>query len=164
MANADPDDTDNPKKKSKLPLILGLVVSLLGGAAGFFLAYTGMLFGSDPADEGMAKEEVASVKAMPDIAFVEMAPITVSLTDQGAVRHLLFRAQLETPSAYQKEVEQLLPRIVDVLNSYLRAVELADLKSASALVKLRAQMLRRIKVVVGEERVRDLLVMEFVLN
>ena len=58
----------------------------------------------------------------------------------------------------------LLPRILDVLNGYLRAVETADLENPSALVKLRAQMLRRVQIVTGEGRVRDLLVTEFVLN
>ena len=49
-------------------------------------------------------------------------------------------------------------------NSYLRALELRDLEDPSALTRLRAQMLRRVQVVAGPERVNDLLVMEFVLN
>jgi len=32
------------------------------------------------------------------------------------------------------------------------------------LLRLRSQMLRRVQVVTGEGRVRDLLIMEFVLN
>ena len=58
----------------------------------------------------------------------------------------------------------LRPRILDVLNGYLRAVEVAELEDPSALVRLRAQMLRRIQVVAGEGRVNDLLISEFVLN
>ena len=53
---------------------------------------------------------------------------------------------------------------MDVLNSYLRAVAVSDLEDPSALVSLRAQMLRRIQLVTGEGRVRDLLIMEFVLS
>ena len=56
------------------------------------------------------------------------------------------------------------PRVMDVLNSYLRAVEVSDLEDPSALISLRAQMLRRIQLVTGEGRVRDLLIMEFVLS
>jgi flagellar FliL protein len=51
-----------------------------------------------------------------------------------------------------------------VLNGYLRAVETSDLENPAALVRLKAQMLRRIQIVTGEGRVRDLLVSEFVLN
>ena len=56
------------------------------------------------------------------------------------------------------------PRVVDVLNSYLRALEPSDLEANSILVRLRAQMLRRIQIVTGAGRVNDLLIMEFVLN
>jgi flagellar FliL protein len=33
-----------------------------------------------------------------------------------------------------------------------------------ALTRLRGQMLRRVQIVVGKDRVRDLLIMDFVLN
>ena len=57
-----------------------------------------------------------------------------------------------------------MPRILDVLNTYLRAVEVRDLEQPASLARLRAQMLRRVQVVTGEGRVRDLLITEFVLN
>jgi len=57
-----------------------------------------------------------------------------------------------------------MPRILDVLNSYLRAVAITDLEDPTAMARLRAQMLRRVQIVTGEGRVRDLLVTEFVLN
>ena len=49
-------------------------------------------------------------------------------------------------------------------NSYLRAVAITDLEDPSAMTRLRAQMLRRVQIVTGEGRVRDLLVTEFLLN
>ena len=58
----------------------------------------------------------------------------------------------------------LLPRILDVLNGYLRAIAVSEIESPAGLVRLRAQLLRRIQIVTGEGRVRDLLVTEFVLN
>ncbi|WP_298677107.1 flagellar basal body-associated protein FliL [uncultured Lentibacter sp.] len=161
MADEEKPD-EEPKKKSKLPLILGVVLALAGGGGGFFAVYSGMIFGAPSQEEAKAQEE--KPEDLPDIAFVEIDPLTVSLIDNGRDRHLRFRAHLETPGEYQADVEKLLPRIVDVLNSYLRALELKDLKSPSALVRLRAQMLRRVQLVVGEGRVRDLLIMEFVLN
>jgi flagellar FliL protein len=61
-------------------------------------------------------------------------------------------------------VTLLIPRILDVINGYLRSVEVAELAYPNALVRLRSQMLRRILIVTGEGRVRDLLVTEFVLH
>ena len=46
----------------------------------------------------------------------------------------------------------------------VRAIDVAEIEDPGALVKMRAQMLRRVQIVSGEGRVRDLLVTEFVLN
>ncbi len=101
---------------------------------------------------------------LPDISFVSLPQLVVSLGAGSQSDHLIFRADLEVPRTMVQEVESILPRVVDVLNSYLRALEPRDIEGPSSLVKLRAQMLRRIQLVAGQDRVRDLLVMEFVLN
>ncbi|MDQ2090572.1 flagellar basal body-associated FliL family protein [Marimonas arenosa] len=161
-----------PKKKSKQPLILGLVLALAGGGVGFYATFSGMILGSDSrAAEGghdSGKDDHvsdhSSDPAIGDIAFVAVDPMVVSMGLGADAQHLRFRAQLEVPTQYQADVEKLLPRVVDVLNSYLRALEVSDLADAAALVRLRAQMLRRIQIVIGTGRVNDLLIMEFVLN
>lgn len=160
-------ETDEaPKKASKLPLILGLVLALVGGGGGFYAVYSGMILGSDSshAEEEKAHVEVVESKPIDDVGYVGMDPFIVSLTNGGGADYLRFRAQLEVPSTHQEEVERVLPRVVDVLNGYLRALSTADIESPDALVKLRSQMLRRVQIVTGQERVSDLLVMEFVLN
>ena len=101
---------------------------------------------------------------LPDIAFVPIVPILVSLGPGSNAKHLRFQAQLEVEKAYVNDVTTLLPRVVDVLNSYLRAIEPEELEEAGALLMLRSQMLRRAQIVVGDGRIRDLLIMEFVLN
>lgn len=161
LAEADaPQDAEPKKKKSKLPMIVGLVLALVLGGGGFYATYSGLLFGSD--DVAHAVE--ATPDPLPDIAFVPIEPVVISLGPTSSSRHLRFTAQLEVAKAYSGEVAILMPRILDVLNSYLRAVEVADLENPAAMAKLRAQMLRRVQIVTGEGRVRDLLVTEFVLN
>lgn len=170
-----PEAADAPKKRSKLPMILGLALALAGGGGGFYAAYSGMIpFGDshgadgpgDAHDEagGHGEGGAAQSEDLPDIAFVPVEPMVISLGAGADMQHLRFRAQLEVPSAHRRDVETLLPRVVDVLNSYLRALELSDIADAAALVRLRAQMLRRIQIVTGADRVNDLLIMEFVLN
>ncbi|SNS92562.1 flagellar basal body-associated FliL family protein [Antarctobacter heliothermus] len=170
MSDATVDETEqDAKKSSKLPLIIGLVLALAGGGGGFYAVQSGLLSvgksdetgGHPPADHGDPHVET---KALPDVSFVEVPPVLISLGPGAQANHLRFRASLEVPSQYQAEVEKILPRIQDVLNSYLRALEAHDLEAQGALVRLRGQLLRRIKLVAGEDRVRDLLVLEFVLN
>ena len=161
MAEAEvPQDAAPKKKKSRLPMILGVVLALASGGGGFYATYSGILFG--PASEHVEAEDAAG--ALPDIAFVPVEPLVISLGPGATSRHLRFTAQIEVKKGHAEEVTMLLPRIMDVLNGYLRAIEVTQLEDPASLVRLRAQMLRRIQIVTGEGRVRDLLITEFVLN
>jgi flagellar FliL protein len=158
-------EQDAPRKASKLPLLLGVVLALLGGGGGFFAVQSGM-FGGDATSEVKEAEAATTAEDAKDVsvAFVPIDPLVISLPGAGGRNYLRFSAQLEVAPTYVAEVEAIKPRIVDVLNGYLRAVEIAALEDPSALVRLRAQMLRRIQVVTGPGRVNDLLIMEFVLS
>lgn len=163
VTEADPNLVeDEPPKGSFKKILIGLVLALALGGAGFFATYSGMI-GNKPK---AAKQEngYEPVADLPDIAFVALDPLVISLGSSGQSRHLRFRGSLEVVPGYENEVSKLLPRVIDVLNAYLRAVEIAMLEDPSALIKLRAQMLRRVQLVTGEGRVRDLLILEFVLN
>lgn len=161
-AVADPEDVA-PAKKSKLPLVVGLVLAIAGGGGGFFAVKSGIIGGSTDHDvaNDHPEEAVAPTAA---VAFVALDPLIISLPGHGERVHLRFAAQLEVEPAHVSEIEAVKPRIVDVLNGYLRAVEIAELEDPTSLMRLRAQMLRRVQIVTGEGRVRDLLIMEFVLN
>ncbi|SOC07598.1 flagellar FliL protein [Rhodobacter sp. JA431] len=163
MAEPEAEGEEAPKKKSKLPLIIGLVLMLVLGGGAFFAIYSGMILAAPPAEGAAAHEPEPEPEPLPEIAFVALDPMVISLPGGGS-RHLRFTAQLEVPLNYQKEVELVKPRVLDVLNGFLRAVEVKDLEDPSSLMRLRAQMLRRVLVVVGEGKVNDLLVIEFVLN
>ncbi|PLL14609.1 flagellar basal body protein FliL [Tabrizicola sp. TH137] len=140
------------------PLIAGVALAVVLGGAGFLATWSGMIL---PA---AAPQADAGAESLPDVAFVPLDPVVVSLDTAGDGRHLRFVAQLEVASPHAGEVSHLTPRILDVLNGYLRAVDPVVLQQAGALLKIRAQLLRRIQIVTGEGRVRDLLVTEFVLG
>ena len=160
MANADVTPDEAPKRRSKKPLIFGAVAALLLGGGAFYATYSGLLLSGGEKQDA----EAADLEALPDIAFVPIDQMVLSLGAAAEGRYLRFTAQLEVPSVHAGDVTLLKPRILDVLNGYLRAVDPAELEDPAALVRLRAQMLRRIQIVTGEGRVRDLLVTEFVLN
>jgi flagellar FliL protein len=152
-------------KKRRLGLILGIVGALALGGGGFYAVWSGLV---DPAGlfagggghgGGHGEAELPA-----DVAFVPMEPIMVSLPPGSSARLLRFAGQLEVAPEHAAEVAAVLPRVVDVLNTFLRAVEPRDLEQPAALAPLRAQMLRRIQVVTGEGQVKDLLITEFVLN
>lgn len=164
MAETENTEEELPKPASKLPMIIGLVLALAGGGGGFFAVYSGMIFGGESQEKMVEETHDEPVSELPDIAFVAIEPVIISVRGAHGNKHLRFRAQLEVPASYQSDVELLLPRVVDVLNGYLRAIKVSDLEDSSALVRLRGQMLRRVQIVTGPGRVNDLLIMEFVLN
>ena len=165
-APEDPDAAEEPKKGGK-GMLIGLVGAVALGGGGFFAAYSGMLpIGGDspPAEEKAEKDPPKAMVAKTPVKFLPLDKIVVSLGRTARATHLQFGAQLEIVPGSEEEVTNLMPRILDVLNTYLRAVDERELESPSAMLRLRAQMLRRVQIVTGEDKVKDLLVTEFVLN
>jgi flagellar FliL protein len=160
MAEANETSDATPQKRSRRPMLIGFVLAVLLAGAGFFATWSGLLLETSNGHETTGEKP----GPLPNIAFVPVDPIIVSLGNSARNQHLRFTSQLEVEKGSASEVALLLPRILDVLNGYLRAVDVGQLENPSALVQIRAQMLRRIQIVTGEGRVRDLLITEFVLN
>ncbi|WP_170762737.1 flagellar basal body-associated FliL family protein [Ruegeria lacuscaerulensis] len=165
MTDATAEQADTPEKPGKKRVIIGVILALAGAAGGYFLTTSGLLpYGGMPAaGEAGETEKGKAVKALPQVGFVDLPPVIVSV-NAGNSRHLKFHAQLEVNTGHITDVEKMKPRIMDVLNGYLRALEVSDLEDSLALMRIRGHLLRRMEIVVGEGRVRDVLVMEFVLN
>lgn len=160
MAEEIDTDVDAPKKKGgKLGLILGLVLALAGGGGAFYAVQSGMILGAE--DEHAEEEHVE--EELPKIAFVPIDPMIIPMGKQSKY-NLRFQAQLEVAPDQAEQVAHLMPRILDVLNGYLRAVDAEVLANPASLLKLRAQMLRRVQLVAGREQVKDLLITEFVFG
>lgn len=153
-----------PGKKSRAGLLIGLTLALVLGGGGFYAVYAGLILAPAAEDGSAEPEQSEKPGALPPVAFVALEPLVISLGREAQNQHLRFRAELEVVPGSEADVQALAPRVIDVLNSYLRAVAVADLTEPAALIDLRAQMLRRIQLVTGEGRVKDLLIMEFVLN
>jgi flagellar FliL protein len=158
------DDTNGQKagKKGVMPLIIGLVAALISGGAGFMLVQMDML--PLPEKQAVEKEEPPKPIDLPRTAFLPLTPLIVTLGAGENLRQLQLTAQLEVAPEAVDAVALLTPRVVDVLNTYLRAVDAETVENPAAMLRMRAQMLRRVQVVTGEGMVRDVLVSEFILR
>lgn len=165
---AETAETEKPVKKSgKGILLVTVVLVLCGMGGGYYASASGLLSlkpAAAPPPDKQDGDGAAMPDALPDVAYVDLAPIIISLGQGGDLTQLRFHAQLEVEAEYIADVEKIKPRIIDVLNGYMRAMDISDLNDPLALMKMRSQMLRRAAIVAGQGRVRDLLVMEFVLN
>lgn len=135
----------------------------LGGAAGFHAVRTGIvevpsLFA------GYGAEAHGELDAWTAPSFVLLSPITVSLGPEARARHLRVALQLEVAPGAERAVADVAPRVLDVLNTFLRAVDEREFEIPRAMARLRAQMLRRVQLVAPPGTVHDVLIQEFVLN
>ncbi len=157
MAEDAADGADAPKETGKGGLLIGFVLALVAGGAGF--AFTSGMLASDKSSQPSKPMTISD-----DLAFVPVEPMTVAVGRPSERRYLRFRAELEVAKKYKSDIESMMPRVVDVLHTYLQSLKMEDVENPSSLLTLRSQMRRRVDLVVGGNRVHDLLVMEFVVN
>lgn len=151
-----------PGRSARPLLLLGLVLGsiALGSAAGAL----GLLA---PIHELMSGSEAAP-PAPVFYALPEFSIAIGALADERASapafgRHLRAVVQLEVEAARMAHVDALQPRIVDVLLTFLHAIDQRDVSSVWSLDRLKAQMLHRVRQVTGDDAVRGVLITELVL-
>ncbi|MDT8343314.1 MAG: flagellar basal body-associated FliL family protein [Thermohalobaculum sp.] len=151
------------RKGRKGFLIAGLLSLLGGGGGAFYAVHSGMI----PLPAALAEHAAAERSALDDWAapsFVALEPLTVSLGPEARARHLRVALQLEVAAGAEKAVGDVVPRVVDVLNTFLRAVDEREFEMPRAMARLRVQMLRRVQLVAPPGAIRDVLIQEFVLS
>lgn len=159
-------DIAEPVKRSRAPLFIGLALFLLFGGGGFFTVYSGMVslpFGEEKVEE-KKKPSYASAQPGGGPAFVPVGEMVIPLGPNARAKFLVIDMEIETRAEDAAALEALRPRLLDVFNTFLRAVEEADIEAPSATIRLRAQLLRRARAVAAPVEPRDLLITSFVLK
>lgn len=168
MSDATVEEQAGEPKRAKWPLILGIALLPIGGAGGYFAAQSGLLGAGAAPDETAAEVAPASRYEDPvplgDVGFVDVPAVVINSGTSGQARTVRLQVTIEVPAQRVQAVTTVVPRVQDVLNSYLRALDPADFERPGALDRVRGQLLRRVKLVAGDENVRDLLVLEFIVN
>lgn len=146
-------------------ILIGVLLAVAAGGGSFFAVYSGMLPLPLPDRQAMKAEAKKDEPLdLPMTAFVPLEQVVVTLGRGADLRQLALTAQLEVEPNAIDTVALLMPRVIDVMNTYLRAVDVSLIEDPASMLRLRAQMLRRIQVVTGDGVVRDLLVSEFIVR
>lgn len=164
MANEDVEEVKTPPKKGKLGMILALLLSLVAGAGGFYAAFSGMIPLGQSSEIEAEGGDQETLKPLGNAVYIELDPLVVNIRSSSKYQLLKFVGQLEVKPEHASDIEQIKPRLMDVMNTYLNALEAARFEDPIALIKLRAQLLRRLQVISGDGRIEDLLIMEFILQ
>ena len=148
----------------KLVLFIVLPILLIGaGAAGaFFAGLLDPLLGSEP--EPVVEEEVAPVSSK--AVFYDLPDMLVNLNSSGRKNsYLKISISLElTGEEDRDEIANLLPRVVDNFQVYLRELRIEDLRGSAGLQRLREELLIRVNTATHPIQVRDVLFKEMLVQ
>lgn len=159
MADEELDEIDVPKK-SKLPLILGVVSALLlGGAAGFGAS---MMLGKDAEasvdGEGAPEIDPETGEPIPEgpsevRAVVDLGSMTINLRGGGGGRVVRMDVKLEASESFQATITE---REAELRNTIIMVVSdyaYADLEGLDGKVRLQDEILARINGLMAPERI-----------
>ncbi len=143
----------------KLILLAGVpVLLLLLGGGAFF----GGFIGGPGGDEEHAEEEGPP----PEIHFFDLPEMLVNLNTGGnKTTFLKVKVSLEIEGAEAVPVlENLLPRVLDNFQIYLRELRIEDLNGSAGMFRLKQELLMRINRAVDPIRVTDVLFREILVQ
>jgi len=166
LDDIDMDTSEEEGEASAKPPLLKTLGLSLAAALGLGAVAAGVAFIVPVTGDKMVAENLheKQTKHYQEIAFVNLEPLIITLGPNAASRYLKISISLETSEGDLSTVEHLKPKFRDVLNTYLRAVEEADLVEPSATTRLRAQILRRLQVVAPSGAVANVLITDFILS
>ncbi|HWA43289.1 MAG TPA: flagellar basal body-associated FliL family protein [Hypericibacter adhaerens] len=163
-AQGDAAAAEAPKKKKfsgkKLVLFVLLPLLLLGGGGAG--AYMMGLFGGAKAEQ---TAEAKPEETKPSI-YYEMPEMLVNLVTTGKKpSYLKLKVSLELKDEEaSKQVEAVLPRIVDSFQVYLRALRVEDLQGSAGILRLRQELLTRVADAAKPAEVHDVLFKEMLVQ
>lgn len=153
------DQGEGKKKRGKraiLFMVIGLVLVLLvgGGGAAYFFLFAG-------------QEEAEVVPEAPKVTvFYDLPDILVNLNSSGRqASYLKLKVALEhnDPLATPK-LNELLPRVIDNFQIYLRELRPDDLVGSAGLYRLKEELLIRVNQAVAPIQINDVLFKEMLIQ
>ena len=164
--DADTSDDTGGKRKKLILFIVIPVLLLIGGGVG--VAVMLGLFSSkppvNPDEEQVQVEEVMAPTVQ--TTFFEIPDLIVNLNTSGRKSVFLkIKISLEIADpADIATINQLLPRIVDNFQVYLRELRVQDLQGSAGMYRLHEELLRRVNIAVRPAKVKDVLFKEMLVQ
>ncbi len=151
----------------RLIMFIALPILLLGGigAGVFFSGLADPLLGKEQVEGEEAHEEEEVVEHGPPVYF-DLPQMLVNLNSTGRKSNFLkIVVSLELPSEEDvHRLEEVMPRVVDNFQVYLRELRVEDLRGSSGLYRLREELLLRVNTAIQPAHVNDVLFKEMLVQ
>lgn len=144
-----------PKNKFKLIAMAIAVLVLAGGAGTWFFFFR-------------HHDDVHAEAPAPKLpSFVEVPDILVNMSGQPGERVQYLKVKIVLEVKEEKQVEQIkptMPRITDVLQTYLRELRPNDLNGSVGMFRLKEELTRRVNAVISPGTVTAVLFKEIFIQ
>lgn len=162
----DAEDDGGGLNAKKLILFVALPLLLIGGGAAAYL--TGALDSFIKSEESVedssydVEQEAANLNA----AFLKIPDMIVNLSSSdGQPRYLRLSVQLELENEEAKlAVENVMPRVIDQFQTYLRELRVKDLRGSAGIYRLQMELLSRVNAAAYPVEVQDVLFQEILIQ
>ena len=163
------DDDGGSKRLSGKKIVLFIVLPLLlliGAGVGVTVMLGVFSEPPPPAETEAGVPQPAEPEPTAQTTFFEVPDLIVNLnTDIRKSTFLKIKISLEiADSADTDVINQMLPRIVDNFQVYLRELRIQDLQGSAGMYRLREELLRRVNIAVRPARVKDVLFKEMLVQ
>ena len=165
--------------KKKIIIIAGAAVVLLL-AIGAGLYFTGVLDKMMPGHKvdcaavkegdkdyaACAEQAAKGASGMTPGIFVQIPDLIVNLNGNTKQPHFLkiaIKVELETKED-EKPFNEVMPRIIDQFQTYLRELRMEDLRGSAGLYRMKLELLNRVRAAALEVKVRDVLFQEILVQ
>ncbi len=154
-------------KKILLFIVLPLLI-IGGGAGAYFMGVfdNAASEGGEHATAETAEGAHGVAQGNASAAFLEIPDMIVNLSSSdGQPRYLRLSVQLELKSEAEKlSVEQVMPRVIDQFQTYLRELRVKDLRGSAGIYRLQMELLSRVNAAAYPVEVQDVLFQEILIQ
>ncbi|MFH1805521.1 MAG: flagellar basal body-associated FliL family protein [Pseudomonadota bacterium] len=161
------------RSKKLIVVIILLILLLTGGAAAAY--FTGvlqpvidMLLGDGTqTEEVITEDSIERAPGVPEnVGFIDLPEILVNLNaGPGRQSYLKIRVSLEVADQLMvPQIEQIMPRIVDNFQVYLRELRPDDLAGSEGMFRLREELLLRVSAAAKPAKINDVLFKEMLVQ
>ena len=164
--DADTSDDTGGKRKKLILFIVIPVLLLIGGGVGVAVML-GLFSSKPPANPDEEQVQVEEVMA-PTVqtTFFEIPDLIVNLNTSGR-KSVFLKIKISLEIADPSDIDtinQLLPRIVDNFQVYLRELRVQGLQGSAGMYRLHEELLRRVNIAVRPAKVKDVLFKEMLVQ
>jgi flagellar FliL protein len=145
-------------KRKLIIIVSALLVLMFGGIGGYFM------FFNKKHDANAKTEEVAAAKPT---VFMDVPEVMVNMASGAGERTQYLKVKIVLEVKDQPlvaEIQPVLPRVMDIFQTYLRELRPSDLNGSAGMFRLKEELTRRVNAAISPRQVNAVLFKEFLVQ